>query len=65
MVKAMDNREFNNIAGFRYSYGTTIRRVAIQGLVCSPRMIVIQIRRHKPLEMPLVEHDDVVEKFSA
>jgi hypothetical protein len=65
MVKAMNGWEFNNVAGFRCSHGTTVRRVAIQGLVCSPRMVVIQIRRHKPLEVPLVEHDDVVEKFSA
>jgi hypothetical protein len=65
MVKAVDGRKFNNIAGFRCSYGTTVRRVAIQGLVCSPRMIVIQTRRHKSLEMPLVEHNDVVEQFPA
>jgi len=65
MVKTLDDWEFNNVAGFRCSYGTTVRRVAIQGLVCSQRMIVIQIRRHESLEMPLVEHDDVVEKFSA
>ena len=65
MVKSLDDWEFNNVAGLRCSYGTTVRRVAIQGLVCSPRMVVIQIRRHKSLEMPLVEHDDVVEKFSA
>ena len=62
MVKAVDGRELNNVAGFRWSYGTTVRRVSIQGLVCSPRMVVIQIRRHKSLEMPLVEHDDVVKK---
>jgi hypothetical protein len=65
MVKAVDGREFNNVTGFRYSYVTTVRRVTIQRLVCSPRMIVIQIRRHKPLEMPLVEDDDVVQEFSA
>ena len=65
MVKAMDRWEFNNIAGFRCSYGTTVRRVAIQGLVCSPRMVVIEIRRNESLDMPLVEHDHVVEKFSA
>ena len=65
MVKAVDVWEFNNLAGFRYSYWTTVRRVVVQGLVCSPRMVVIQIRRHKSLEMPLVEHDDMVEKFSA
>jgi len=66
MVKALDSREFNNVAGVRCSYGTTVRRVAIQGLVCSPRMfVVIQVRLHKSLEMPLVEHDDVLEKFSA
>ncbi len=65
MVKAVDGWEFNNLAGLRYSYWTTVRRVVVQGLVCSPRMVVIQIRRHKSLEMPLVEHDDVVEKFSA
>jgi len=28
-------------------------------------MVVIQIRRHKSLEMLLVEHDDVAKKFSA
>ena len=65
MVKAVDGREFNYVARFRCSYGTILWRVAIQGLACSPRMVVIQIRRHKSLEMPLVEHDDVVEKFSA
>ena len=65
MVKAVDDRDFNNVVGLRCSYGTTVRRIAIQGLVCSPRMVVIQIRRHKSLEMPLVEHNNVVEKFSA
>ncbi len=65
MMKAVDSWEFNNVAGFRCSYGTTVRRVAVQGLVCSPRMVVIQIRRHKSLEMPLVQHHDVIEKFSA
>jgi len=44
MVKAVDGREFNNVAGLPCPYGTTVRRVAIQGLVCSPRMVVIQIR---------------------
>jgi hypothetical protein len=65
MVKAVDGREFNNVAEIPCAYGTPIRRVTIQGLVCSPRMIVIQIRRHQSFEMPLIEHDDVVEKFSA
>ena len=65
MVEAMDGREFNNVTRIRCSYGTTVRCVAIQGLVCSPWMIVIQIRRHNPLEMPLVEYDHLVEKFSA
>jgi len=65
IVKVVDDREFNNAAGFCCSYGTTVRRVAIQGLVCSPRMIVVQIRRHNSLEVPLVEDDDVVEEFSA
>ena len=51
MVMAVDDRDFNNVAGLRCSYGTTVRRIAIQGLVCSPRMVVIQIRRHKSLEM--------------
>ncbi len=65
MVKAVSSWEFNNVAGFRYSYWTTVRHIAAQGLVCSSRMVVIQIRRHTSLEMPLVEHDDMVEKFSA
>ncbi len=64
MVKAVDGWEFNNVAGFRCSYGTSVRRVVIQGLVCSPRMVVIQIRRHEPFEVPLIEYDDVVKKFS-
>jgi hypothetical protein len=37
----LDDWEFNNVAGLRCSYGTTVRRVAIQGLVCSPRMVVL------------------------
>ena len=65
MMKAVNGWEFHNVAGFRCPYGATIWCVSIQGLVCSPRMVVIQIRRHKSLEMPLIEHDDVVEKFSA
>jgi hypothetical protein len=65
MVKALDDWVFNNTAGFHCSYGMILRRIAMQGLVCSPRMVVIQIQRHKCLEMPLAEHDDVVEKFSA
>ena len=65
MMKAVDGWEFNNVEGLRCSYGTTVRRVAVQGLVCSPRMVVIQIRRHKSLEVPLIEHDDVIDKFPA
>ena len=64
MVKALDGREFNNVAGLRCSYRTTVRGIAIQGLVCSPRVVVTQIPRHKSLEMPVVEHNNVVEKFS-
>ena len=30
MVKAVDGREFYNVAGFHCSYTTTVRRVAIQ-----------------------------------
>ena len=40
MLKAVDGREFYNVAGFRCSYGATVRRVATQGLVCSQRMVV-------------------------
>jgi hypothetical protein len=29
MVKAMDDRESNNVAGFRCSYGTTVRCVCL------------------------------------
>ena len=66
MMKAVNGWEFHNVAGFRCSQGASVRRIAAQGLVCSPRVVAIEIRRHiKSLEMPLVEHDDVVEKFSA
>jgi hypothetical protein len=30
MMKAVDGWEFNNVAGLRCSYGTTVRRVVIQ-----------------------------------
>ena len=40
MVKAVNGWEFNNGAGFRGSHGPTVRRVALQGLACSPRMVV-------------------------
>ena len=65
MMKAVNGWEFHNVAEFRCAKGTTVRRIPVHGLVCSPRMVVIQIRRHKSLQMPLVEHDHVVEKFSA
>jgi len=65
MLKPVVGWKFNNIAGFRWSYRTTVWRVSIQGMGCSPRMVVIQIRRHKFLEMPFVDHDDVVKQFSA
>ena len=61
----MNSWQFDNIAGFRRSYGTTARRILRQRPICSPRMIVIQIRRQKSLEMPFVENDDVVEQFPA
>ena len=64
-MKAVDGLEFNNVARFRCAYSTTVQRISIQGLVRSPRMTVIQIRRQKSLEMPLIEHDDVVEMFLA
>ena len=31
MVKAVNGRQFNNVAGFRCSYGTTVRRVSNYG----------------------------------
>jgi hypothetical protein len=65
MVKAVDGRGFNYVTAFHCSCGTTVRRDAIQRLVCSPQMVVIQIRRQQFLDMPLVEHDDVVKQFSA
>jgi len=65
MVKASNDWEFNNITGFHCSHGTTVWRIALQGLICSPWMAVAQIRRQKSFEMPLVAHDDVIEKFSA
>jgi hypothetical protein len=34
MVNAVDGWEFNDVAGFRCVYGTTVRCVAIQRLVC-------------------------------
>ena len=49
MVKAVDGWKCNSVARFRCSYGTTVRRIVIQGLVCSPGMIAIQIRRQKSL----------------
>ena len=61
MIKTVDGREFNNVAGFRGAEGTTGRRVSSRESLCSPRMAVIKLRRHKSLQMPLVEHDNLVE----
>ena len=51
-MKSVDVWKLNNVAGLHCSYGTIIRRVAVQRLVFSPRMVVVQIQRNKPLEMP-------------
>ena len=64
MVKSVNGRELEYVAGFGCSHGATIRRIAIQGPVRSPGMVIVQIRRQESLEMPLVENDDVVEQFS-
>jgi hypothetical protein len=65
MVKAVDGSELENVAGFGHSYGTTVWRIAIQGPVRSPGMVIVQIGRQESLEMPLVENNDVIEQFSA
>jgi len=65
MVKPVTGWKFDNIAGLGRSYGTAVRRILPQSPMRSPRMVVIQIRREKSLQMPFVENDDVVEQFSA
>jgi len=65
MVKPVNGWKFDNIAGLGRSYGSAVRRILPQSPMRSPRLVVIQIRRQKSLQMPFVENDDVVEQFSA
>ncbi len=65
MVKALGGWEFDDVAGRGHSYGTTVRRILLQRPMRMPRMVVNRIRRQKPLEMPFVKHDNLVEKLSA
>ena len=37
-----------------------IRRILVQRTVRAPRMVIIQIRGQKSLEMPFVDDDDVI-----
>jgi len=60
MMKAVGGWKFDDIVGFGRSYGTTVRRILRQRPMRAPRMVILQIRRQKPLEMPFVENDDVV-----
>ncbi len=63
MVEPLNDWNFDNLAQFGQPYSTTVGRILVQRPVRSPRMIVIQIRGQKTLEMPFVEDDDMIQKL--
>ncbi len=65
MMESVNDWELGNLIGFGYQYWTTGRRALVQRTMRSPRMIIIQVREQQSFEMPLVEDDDVIQKFSA
>ena len=65
MMESVDCRTLDNLSNFCQSNLSTVGGIALQRLVRSPRMVVIQVRRKQSLEVALVYNDDMVEEFSA
>ena len=65
MMKSTDFRNRNDISRFRWLNGPRIRCVLLQGQM-SPRVeIIAEVSFQRPSQMPLSQHDDVIEAFSA
>ena len=66
MMQSADLRDGNDDIAFgRWLNATWDRRVAIKGQVASGIVIVIEIFRKNAAQMSFVEHDDMIETFSA
>ena len=65
MVQATYLRDLPHAAEFGRLSGARDRRVHVQRSMDSIAMIVAQVWLEYTLEMPLVQHDDIIEELSA
>ncbi len=64
VMETLNDRKFDYLARFGEPHRAPVRRILVQGQVRSPRMIIIQIRGQKSLEMTFVEDDGVIQQLS-
>ncbi len=64
-METLNDRKFDYLARFGEPHRAPVRRILVQGLVRSPRVIIIQIRGQKSLEMTFVQDDNVIQKLSS
>jgi len=65
VMKAADLRELKDPPRFRWLSWSMVGRVHIQRLVRPPSVVVAKVTPQDPLQMPLAQHDDVVQALSA
>ena len=65
MVQASDPRQRDDVARVRRFHGARTRRIAAKRHMGSVLVVVGDMLVDQPEQMPLAEHDDVFEQFSA
>jgi len=65
MMEAPDLREGDDLAPLRTLDRAAVRRVPSQSEVAPGAVVVRQVRPEDPAQVPLVEHDHVVEALTA
>jgi len=56
--------DLNDPADLRRLHSSRLRAVHLQGLVAAPAMVMGEVVFENPPQMPLAQHDDVVEAFA-
>jgi hypothetical protein len=65
VVEAADPRQRDDVARVRRFHGACDRRIAAERHMGSVLVVVADMLADQAEQMPLPEHDDVVEQFSA
>src|SRR5664280_170317 len=64
MVQATDFRQLNHLSQFRTLDGSRFRGVSFQRQVTAGTMVVLKVTAQDATQVPLIQHDDMVQAFS-